>query len=278
VKKLSGLLAAVFAALAVTAIAPAQTGNYTIDGNTHPNVGALLRERQDGTHSLTILCSGTLIAPRVFLTAGHCADYLLTHNQPTAYVTFKTDYGTDATRGYQITSTSPPSYVYHGTVVQNPDWHAPSQNDTAAIYLDAPVPGIAPAHVAPLGLLDDLKKSRAIYDTPFTNVGYGTSEQVVVPTVGPTFPFDGIRKWTVSGFFALDPEYVHFDQNQTLGYSGTGYGDSGGPTFVDTATGPVIVSVVSTGDVPCYATSVNERTDTTNAQNFINSVLARPQT
>jgi secreted trypsin-like serine protease len=273
-KRLIALVAAIVTGLSVAALAPAQTGDTTIDGNSHPNVGALLRERQDGSHSLTITCSGTLISPHVFLTAGHCAAYLLSHNQPTAYVTFKTDFGTDASRGYQITSTSPPSYVYHGTVVQNPNWHAPYQNDTAAIILDNAVTGITPAKVAPPHFLDGLGLS-TLRETQFLNVGYGTSEQEVVPTVGPIFPFDGIRKWTISGFFALDPEYIHLDQNQTLGYSGTGYGDSGGPTFVSTPNGPVIVSVVSTGDVPCYATSVNERTDNDNAQAFITSVLRR---
>jgi len=35
-----------------------------------------------------------------------------------------------------------------------------------------------------------------------------------------------------------------------------------------------VISVVSTGDVPCYATSVNERVDTDNAQNFLAPYLA----
>jgi secreted trypsin-like serine protease len=267
-KRLTAFALAAVVSLVIVAWAPAQTGNATADGNDHPNVGALLRMRADG--SLTIVCSGTLVSTHVFLTAGHCADYLLTHGQPTAYVTFDPNFGTDATRGYKVYSTP-----YNGRVINNPDWHTPYQNDTALVDFGSAVTGITPATIAPLGFLDELKKSKAIYDTPFTNVGYGTSEQVVVPTVGPTFPFDGIRKWTVSGFFALDPEFIHLNQNQTLGESGTGYGDSGGPTFVDTADGPVIVSVVSTGDVPCYATSVNERVDIANAQDFLAPYLAQ---
>jgi hypothetical protein len=41
------------------------------DGNGHPEVGALLAQQafSDGTWEE---CSGTLIAPRVFLTAAHC--------------------------------------------------------------------------------------------------------------------------------------------------------------------------------------------------------------
>src|SRR6266508_6935219 len=211
-KRLVAVAVVVVAAFSIVGTAPAQTGNATIDGNTHPNVGALLRMRADG--SLTITCSGTLIAPRVFLTAGHCAAALYSRGQHQAYVTFDPFFGTDATRGYQIFSTP-----YHGAVINNPDWHAPYQNDTAIVYLDAPVSGITPAKIAPLHFLDDLGKD-TLRTTDFTNVGYGTSEQVVVPT------------------------------------------------FVDTPTGPVIISVVSTGDVPCYSTSVNERVDLAHAQNF----------
>ena len=93
------------------------------------------------------------------------------------------------------------------------------------------------------------------------NVGYGTSEKEP-GTGGHTFPFDGIRKWTISGFHSLNTDEIHLDQNLARDLSGTGYGDSGGPTFVDTGNGPVIVSVVSTGDVPCVSTSVNTRVGT----------------
>jgi secreted trypsin-like serine protease len=267
-KRLTAVVLVALVSLVIVAWAPAQTGDATLDGNDHPNVGALLRMRADG--SLTILCTGTLVSSHVFLTAGHCADFLLENGQPNAYFTFDPNFGTDATRGYKV-YTAP----YYGKVINNPDWHTPYQNDTAIIQVENAITGIAPAKIASLGFLDALKKSRAIYDTAFTNVGYGTSEQEVVQTVGPTFPFDGIRKWTVSGFSALDPEFIHLNQNQTRGYSGTGYGDSGGPTFVDTANGPVVVSVVSTGDTPCYATSVNERVDIANAHAFLDPYLAQ---
>ena len=44
------------------------------DGNRHPNVGALLV----GTSGVDMfqVCSGSLIAPGEFLTAGHCTDFL----------------------------------------------------------------------------------------------------------------------------------------------------------------------------------------------------------
>jgi secreted trypsin-like serine protease len=256
--------AAALTALAFAAVAWSQTGDAQPDGTAHPNVGALLRARADG--SLTIVCSGTLVTPRVFLTAGHCSDYLFSLGQSTAYVTFDPNFGRDD--DHSVFSTP-----YHGTVIENPDWHKPYQNDTAIVLLDQPVTGITPATVAPLGLLSGLKAAHALDAQSYLNVGYGTTEQVVVPKSGPTFPFDGIRKWTVSGYHALDSEYIHLDQNLARGLSGTGYGDSGGPTFLTVGGTQYVISVVSTGDVPCYSTSVNERVDTENAHAFLDQYL-----
>jgi secreted trypsin-like serine protease len=258
-------LAAMLAVGLVTAgLAPAQTGDAHVDGTTHPNVGALLRARADG--SLSIICTGTLVTQRVFVTAAHCTDYLFSLGQTTAYVTFDPNFGTDSAHNVFTTP-------YHGTLHQNPGYKAPYQNDTALVLLDAPVTTIAPATVAPRHFLDGFS-NKQLNALEYTNVGYGTSEQVVVKGSGPTFPFDGIRKWTISGFHALNPEVIHLDQSLARGLSGTGYGDSGGPTFVDTPTGPVVISVVSSGDVPCYSTSTNQRLDSNDARDFLDPFLA----
>jgi V8-like Glu-specific endopeptidase len=264
-RKATALAAAALAAVTFASIALAQTGDAQPDGNAHANVGALLAARKDG--SLAIVCSGTLVSPRVFLTAGHCSDYLLSLGQNTAYVTFDPNFGRDA--DHSVLSTP-----YHGTVIENPDWHKPYQNDTAIVLLDSAVTGIEPARVAPLGLLSGLKAAHALDAQSYLNVGYGSSEKVVEQGSGPNFPFDGIRKWTVSGYHALDSEYIHLDQNLARGLSGTGYGDSGGPTFLTVNGTQYVISVVSTGDVPCYSTSVNERVDTLNAHAFLDPYLA----
>jgi secreted trypsin-like serine protease len=256
-------MAALAVALVAAAVAPAQTGDAQPDGNGHPNVGALLRAKADG--HLDIVCTGTLVSPRVFLTAGHCTDYLLSDlGQSTAYVTFDPNYG-DPTNVY--------STPYHGRVISNPNYKPTYHNDTGIVLLDAPVQNVAPAKIAPLGFLDGFT-SKQLNAMAYTNVGYGTAEKVVVKSSGPDFPFDGIRKWTISGYHALNQEMIHLDQSLARGLAGTGYGDSGGPTFVDTPRGPVIVSVVSTGDVPCTSTSVNQRTDTASTQDFLAPYLA----
>jgi hypothetical protein len=57
--------------------------------NAHPYVGALVTVPPSGEFKgqRIPVCSGTLISPKVFLTAGHCTDYLIKKNLPT-YVSF----------------------------------------------------------------------------------------------------------------------------------------------------------------------------------------------
>jgi secreted trypsin-like serine protease len=254
-KKVLALVALV-AALAVTGPAGAIT-NGQFDGNAHPNVGAFL---WDGNHDgvRTLLCTGSLIAPQVFLTASHCTEYADRFNSD-VWVTFDP---TDVQDN--------PTGVIHGTTVTNPLYDAKQlyAHDVSLILLDKAVK-TTPVQIASVGLLDAMKANRSIYSTAFLNVGYGTHEQVAVPGSGPAYPLSGDREWSISSFDALDPTFIHLSQNLAQGWGGTGYGDSGGPTFIDTANGPVQISTVSTGDVPLYATSVNTRLDTQEAHDFI---------
>jgi hypothetical protein len=266
VKKILAFLTALAMTLTMGNGGLAQTGDATADGDAHPNVGAFLLPRlADG--SLRIICTGTLVTPRVFLTASHCTDFALSQGFTRTWVTFDPNFGTDP--GHDIFSTP-----YPGTVVHNPDYKQPYHSDVSLILLDQPVVGITPARLAPLGYLDALKDAKALDGLSYLNVGYGSSEKEVVKSVGPTFPFDGIRKWTISGYHSLDSAFIHLDQNLSRGLSGTGYGDSGGPTFVNTGSGPLVISVVSTGDVPLKSTSVNTRVDTAGAIAFLAPYLA----
>ena len=264
-KKLFAVAAIVACLLLTTGgIALGQTGDAHPDGNAHPNVGAFLLPRLTDS-SLRIICSGTLVTPRVFLTASHCTAFAVSQGFTETWVTFDPNYGITHT----VFSTP-----YHGTIVHNPDYKQPYHADFSLILLDQPVTGITPAQIAPVGFLDALRDSGVINTTDYLNVGYGTSEKVVVKSMGPKFPFDGIRKWTISGYHALNTDVIHLDQNLNRDLSGTGYGDSGGPTFVASANGPVVISAVSTGDEPCYSTSVNTRVDTVAARAFLDPYLA----
>lgn len=72
-------------------VAPAAAiSNGGPDGNGHPNVGALLADFSgDGTVTGDeAFCSGSLISPTVFLTAGHCLTFLAPEGIETIYVSF----------------------------------------------------------------------------------------------------------------------------------------------------------------------------------------------
>jgi V8-like Glu-specific endopeptidase len=65
------LSAVIVLALSIVGAAVAIT-NGVRDGSDHPNVGAFLVQRPSGWR---VLCTGALVAPRVFLTASHCTSY-----------------------------------------------------------------------------------------------------------------------------------------------------------------------------------------------------------
>jgi secreted trypsin-like serine protease len=255
-KKIVALAAAVVTLSVASSAAGITNGQF--DGNQHRNVGAFL---WDGNHDgvRTQLCTGSLIAPRVFLTASHCTEFADRFDSE-VWVTFDpTDVEDD------------PTGVIHGTTVTNPLYNARQlyAHDVSLILLDRAVKNVEPVKIASVGLLSRMKADRSIYSTAFTNVGYGTHEQIVVPGFGPDYPWTGDREFSISSFNALDPTFIHLSQNLAQGWGGTGYGDSGGPTFIDTANGPVQVSTVSTGDVALYATSVNTRLDTQEVHDFL---------
>ncbi len=246
--------AAVAAALVLAASATAITWGQR-DGNAHPNVGAMVAEwLTPGVKDE--LCTGTLVAPKVFLTAAHCTDYLLNQRGISdVWVTFQTN--------------SAVGPYYHGVMHQDTAYPGPSSDphDIAVIVLDTAVSGIAPAKLPALGLLDRMKADGSLnQSTAFTAVGYGDRERVKTKP-GYTFQFDGYRWVATSYFNALNKAWLRLTQNASVGAGGTCYGDSGGPNFLGTSN--VIAGTTITGDAQCVSTNVTYRLDTKGARSFL---------
>jgi secreted trypsin-like serine protease len=248
------------AALAAAGSASAIT-NGQRDGNAHPGVGALMAYWDASTpNTLQVYCSGTLVAPQVFLTAAHCTDYLAnTLGLHDVWVTFSTN------------SAAGP-YI-HGAMVQDSLYHrgrpTSDPNDLAVILLDGAPQGIAPAQLPPIGLFDSMKARKTLtQSSAFTAVGYGKGgRQHTTGGGSPVSPFDGYR-WAATSFFnSLQDNWLRLTENTSVGAGGTCYGDSGGPDFLGAS--QTIAAITITGDATCRSTNVDLRLDTRSAQDFL---------
>jgi hypothetical protein len=229
--------------------------NGVPDGNAHPEVGALLAPTafSDGTWEE---CTGTLIAPRVFLTAAHCDEGLTR-----VKVTFDSVYVA-------------PGTTYEGT------WHADAAfdqaqgdpHDLAVVVLDKSVRGITPARLPRLGQLDTMGQGDQI-----TAVGYG-AQSVTMGKGGATFHYQDVRYRAVGSVNAMTKTWLRASMNAATGDGGTCYGDSGGPNFLGaggTETN-IIAATTITGDFVCRATNVDYRLDTASARTFLGQYVTLP--
>ena len=254
-------LAAAAAAIVLAGSAVAITFGQ-LDGNRHPNVGALVFEDEDGERG--ILCSGTLIAPDVFLTASHCTAFLesIEVAPDDVWVTFDPTFD-DASPLLPGTYHTHPEFGFSG-----PGGFS-DPHDIAVIVLDDPAAGIAPARLPTLNQLGGM----ALKNQRFPAVGYGTVRED--KTKGPaSLFFDGQRRFAEQGFNALGKTWLHLSMNPSTGSGGTCFGDSGGPHFIGQS--DVVASLTVTGDRFCRATDVTYRVDTASARAFLDDFVTLP--
>ena len=249
VKRLAGVCAA--AALVCAAGAQAIT-NGVPDGEGHPEVGALLAQQafSDGTWEE---CTGTLIAPQVFLTAEHCDEGV-----SRVEVTFASTFD-------RATSTT-----YWGTWHGDPAYNQSQSNphDIAVVVLDKAVKGIAPARLPKAGSLEALRVG-----DPITSVGYG-AQSVTMGAGGANFHYADVRYFATGSVNSLNAAWIRASMNPATGDGGTCYGDSGGPNFLGDTN--IVAGTTITGDFVCRATNVDYRMDTESARSFLKTYVALP--
>lgn len=239
------------------------------DGNDHPSVGSIVWIVPG--EGLFQICSGTLISEKVYLTASHCTDILdsLLADIPGSSMAVTFD-----------PTISESSTYYTGTWYTHPNWFAGNgmsdPNDVAVIVLDES-PGITPSSLPTEGLLDQLKARGVLKHTRFTVVGYGTVRET--NTTGPHgFLQNMDRNRAEQGFNSLTKAWLNLPMTLANGNGGTCYGDSGGPHFIhlDGRETNIVVSVTSTGDIPCVASDKTYRVDTANAREFLAQFVELP--
>jgi secreted trypsin-like serine protease len=230
--------------------APASAITYgTEDGNGHPTVGGLVAAEaySDGTW---IYCTGTLVAPRVFLTAAHCGE------GDRVRVTFDSAYQ-DGDKVYAGTWHADP--LYSG-VQSDP-------HDVAVVVLDSS-PRITPARLPAAGSLSNLPS-----DQQFTSVGYGAHEVTNTPG-GHQYLYDDVRMVSTGTLNSVTPSWLRISMNPATGDGGTCYGDSGGPNFLGRT--DIVAATTITGDAICRATNVDYRLDTPSARGFLDDYVVLP--
>src|SRR4051812_12798790 len=182
------VLLAAGALLLVIVTAKAIT-NGQPDGNGHPNVGGLVAPKaySDGTW---LYCSGTLISPKVFLTAAHCAEGARVR------VTFDSAYQNG-------------DKVYSGTFHADPLFNQKTSDphDIAVVVLDSAVKGITPARLPRAGSLSSLSGSQQ-----FTSVGYGAHEVTNEPG-GHQYLYDDVRMVATGTLNSTNASWLRISMN-----------------------------------------------------------------
>ena len=233
---------------------PAMAITYgTADGNLHPEVGALVGQFSSGTYPY---CSGTLIAPNVFLTAAHCD-----LGTARVFVTFDSKF-------------SNKSKLLAGTYYADPLYNQAQDDphDIAVVVLDSAVKSITPARLPAAGSLASLTVG-----APFTSVGYGGQEAVNQPG-GPVIAYLDTREFSNGSLNAVNPAWLRLSQNIHTGDGGTCYGDSGGPNFLGASRTEtnIVAGTTITGDSLCKSTNVIYRLDTDPARAFLSRFVKLP--
>ena len=201
----------------------------TVDGDRHPYVGALAVEG-------AVRCSGVLIAPTVFATAGHC--------------------GRDGER----VSVSFDSKLDDGWSLQDGTFHVDPKKkaDLAIVVLDHPA-AVAPASLPQLDAVDALARR-----SPVTSVGYGYSALAA----DGGWAYDGYRRYADSPVKRSSRLYLTISTKE----AGPCMGDSGGPQLA----GDTVLSVTSGGSKDCSGTAEGYRLDSAPARDFLGSFVALP--
>ena len=251
------------------------TGNYVEDFQ-HRYVGLVVFYDDEGVFSHR--CSGSLLTPIVFLTAGHC-----TESVESARVYFQQDAGAN----YDAATELDPVSGYPQTCAAGTDDVCttsnelfnfgfddfagfPNTKDVGLVILDEPIDLPEYGVLASPGLLDRLADRLAKREVTFTVSGYGLSK------TNPAFTLSFrsrlmARSRLVNLHNALTSGFnLQTTNNPGGGKGGTCFGDSGGPVFFGGFHSNTIVAVTSLGLSPtCKGVDFAYRTDRRAVLNWI---------
>ena len=283
------MLRTVFAVIGVLVLAlllvipvGAITNNW-VDDDAHPFVGLVVLYDAEGV--FVQRCSGSLISPTKFLTAGHCVDPEA--GVVTARVYFQQDAGANYDPATELDPVpGSPEFCAAGTLgtlcstsdeLYNFGFPAafPDTGDAGLVILDQAISLPEYGQLPTAGQLNDLATARGTNDTIFTVSGYGLSRRTQEHSALPNISFR-IRLMAQSTLVNLNSALTDGFNLQTQGNGndrgGTCSGDSGGPVFLGGPDSNLIVAVTSFGlNELCRGTDFAYRVDRTEVLEWINS-------
>jgi len=275
----------VILAMAVSPVA-AITGNW-VEDYEHPFVGLVVF--YDANGEFIWRCSGTLLDPYTFLTAGHCADTV--GGAVTARVYFQQDAGANYDPATQVDPvTGYPEYCADGTLgvtcatsdeIYNFGFTGsltlPDTHDVGLLILDQPITLSEYGELPEPNLLDQYVTSRGTQDILFTVSGYGLTYKQQVQNGKPNESYR-VRLMAESTLVNLNSLLNSGFNLQTNGNGanrgGTCNGDSGGPVFLGDYSSNLVVGVTSFGlNSLCRGTDFAYRVDQPEVLEWIQSYM-----
>ena len=225
---------------ATTPLLTPQIANGNADNGVHPYVGLMVALDDSGNPLWR--CSGTLLTPTVFLTAGHCTDGV---HRATIWFEGNVDANMPS-NGYPFEGeASGNTHTYPAF-----DPNAFYLHDVGVVVLDEPYGGVDQFGSLPQpGALDTYARARGLQDATLTAVGYGLQH---INASGKRLQDDRVRLNAVLDIVDLKGTAgipagtsVMVSGNHHTG--GTCFGDSGGPMFLQVGDGTTVAAVTSFG-------------------------------
>ena len=237
-RKLLMLLAVVAVAVAICVVPASAITDGQLDNNGHPYVGLMVA--QDAKGKPLWRCSGTLISPKLFLTAGHCTEAPAAH----AEIWFAADVQSGVpANGYPYKGDVGGKTVTHPSYDPNRFYY----RDLGVVELSKSVSMSTYGQLPRQDVLESLVSQRGLQNVDFTAVGYGLQKS-----------FPDAASWQESALrirMVATPQLLQIDTGFTGPFSlllsnnantgGTCFGDSGGPNFIGSSN--VIGGVTSFG-------------------------------
>lgn len=263
---LPALLVAVMLLLASSPAAAITYGEP--DGERHPYVGTIFVDTPGG---LWWICSGSLVSPTVFVTAGHCTDLIHELGGP-ASVTFAAAFGPGMVRHPVAQVITGPNYLLDDSLG--------THGDIGVLIMQSPIYLSQYAELPTAGLLDALATERGHQDLSVTIVGYGTLGNDNPDGGRPGMIVNYRRNMTTATILNLRSDLTGGENVQVSGNPGQGrggacFGDSGGPVLLGDSN--VMIGVNSfVLNNNCAGTVFAYRTDIADARSFLSQFVALP--